>query len=89
MLGEAVIYDVLRQGLWVAVSMAAPLLTVALIAGLAIGLLQALTSVQEMTLTFVPKVGAMLIVFWVSMSFMTATLTDFFTSRIIPLIAGG
>ncbi|GGE10248.1 flagellar biosynthetic protein FliQ [Gemmobacter megaterium] len=89
MLGEAVIYDVLRQGLWVAVSMAAPLLTVALIAGLAIGLLQALTSVQEMTLTFVPKVGAMLVVFWVSMSFMTATLTDFFTSRIIPLIAGG
>nr|WP_076530139.1 flagellar biosynthetic protein FliQ [Gemmobacter megaterium] len=88
-MGEAVIYDVLRQGLWVAVSMAAPLLTVALIAGLAIGLLQALTSVQEMTLTFVPKVGAMLVVFWVSMSFMTATLTDFFTSRIIPLIAGG
>ncbi len=89
MLGEAVIYDVLRQALWAAVTMAAPLLTVALVAGLAIGLLQALTSVQEMTLTFVPKVGAMLVVFWVSMSFMTATLTDFFTNRIIPLIAGG
>jgi flagellar biosynthetic protein FliQ len=86
---EAVIYDLLRQALWVAVLMSAPLLAVALIAGLTIGLLQALTSVQEMTLTFVPKVGAMLIVFWATMGFMTATLTDFFTSRIIPLIAGG
>ncbi|MFN3647484.1 MAG: flagellar biosynthetic protein FliQ [Gemmobacter sp.] len=86
---EAVIYDLMRQALWVAVLMSAPLLTVALIAGLTIGLFQALTSVQEMTLTFVPKVGAMLIVFWATMGFMTATLTDFFTSRIIPLIAGG
>lgn len=89
MLSEAVIYDVLRQALWVAVAMSAPLLVVALVAGLVIGLFQALTSVQEMTLTFVPKVGAMLVVFWASMSFMTATLTDFFTNRIIPLIAGG
>ena len=67
----------------------APLLTVALIAGVTVGLFQALTSVQEMTLTFVPKVGAMLVVFWVSMSFMTSTLISFFTDRIIPLIAGG
>ena len=37
-----------------------PRWTLALAAGLAIGLLQALTSVQESTLTFVPKVGAML-----------------------------
>ena len=66
----------------------APLLSVALIMGLAIGLLQALTSIQEMTLTFVPKVGAMMIVFWVSMTFMSGTLVAFFTDRIIPLIAG-
>ncbi len=85
---EADIFDTLRQGLWVAVLMSAPLLAVALIAGLTIGLFQALTSVQEMTLTFVPKVGAMLIVFWVSMSFMTSTLVAYFTDRIIPMIAG-
>jgi flagellar biosynthetic protein FliQ len=83
------VFDLLRQALWIAIRVSAPLLAVALIAGLAIGLLQALTSVQEMTLTFVPKVGAMLIVFWVSMSFMTATLVSFFTDRIIPQIAGG
>lgn len=82
------IYDVLRQGLWVAVIISAPLLTVALVVGVVIGLFQALTSVQEMTLTFVPKVGAMIVVFWVSMSFMTTTLLTFFTTRIIPLIGG-
>lgn len=86
---QEAIYDILRQGLWAAVLMSAPLLAVALVAGVVIGLFQALTSIQENTLTFVPKVGAMLAVFWVSMSFMTATLVAFFTERIIPLIAGG
>ncbi len=86
---EAVIFDTLRQGLWIAVIISAPLLSVALVAGVAVGLFQALTSIQEMTLTFVPKVAVMLIVFWVSMSFMTSTLISFFTDDIIPLIAGG
>lgn len=86
---DLLIFDSLREALWLAVRMSAPMLTVALLAGLAIGLVQALTSVQESTLTFVPKVGAMLAVFWVSMSFMTTTLVDFFTVRIIPVIAGG
>ena len=71
MFEEIVFFDTLRQGLWIAVMIAAPMLAVALVAGVSIGLFQALTSVQEMTLTFVPKVGAMLIVFWVSMSFMS------------------
>ena len=87
-MSESDIYDALRQGLWIAVLISAPLLTVALVAGVVVGLVQALTSVQEATLTFVPKVGAMLAVFWVSMSFMTSTLVAFFTDRIIPLIAG-
>jgi len=88
-MNDQLIYDVLRQALWIAVIISAPLLAVALVAGVAVGLFQALTSVQEMTLTFVPKVGAMLLVFWVSMSFMTATLVSFFTDRIVPLISGG
>ena len=85
---ETQIFDVLRQGLWIAVVISAPLMAVALVAGVTVGLFQALTSVQEVTLTFVPKVGAMLVVFWVSMSFMTSTLVSFFTERLIPLIAG-
>lgn len=86
---EEALYDVLRQGLWAAVLISAPLLATALIAGVVIGLFQALTSIQETTLTFVPKAGLMMAVFWVSMSFMTATLVSFFTGQIIPQIAGG
>jgi flagellar biosynthetic protein FliQ len=88
-MSEAMIYDVLRQALWVAVKISAPMLAIALAAGIAIGLLQALTSVQEMTITFVPKVGAMLAVFWISMSFMTATLVSFFRDIVVPMIVGG
>lgn len=86
---EGVLYDTLRQGLWIAVMISLPILTAALITGVAVGLFQALTSIQEMTLTFVPKLAAILIVFWASMGFMTETLRDFFAAGLIPLIAGG
>ena len=89
LMSEAVFYDLLRQGLWAAVAISAPMLAVALVAGLTVGLFQALTSVQEMTLTFVPKVAAMLVVFWVSMSFMTGLLVDFFHGQVLPSVAGG
>lgn len=89
MMSEEAFFDVLRQGLWVAVVISAPVLAAALAVGLMIGLFQALTSIQEMTLTFVPKVGAMLAVFWVSMTFMSRTLTNFWTDEIIPLVLGG
>lgn len=87
-MGPDVLFDTLRQGLWVSVMMTSPILAVALVTGVLVGLFQALTSVQEMTLTFVPKLGAMLIVFWMSMGFMTQTLTDYFRGTLIPLIAG-
>lgn len=87
-MSDVAFFDVLRQGLWIAVIMAAPMLAVALVAGLTVGLFQALTSVQEMTLTFVPKIIAMLAVFWVSMSFMSGMLVEFFRGQIIPLVVG-
>ncbi|PIV74091.1 MAG: flagellar biosynthetic protein FliQ [Rhodobacteraceae bacterium CG17_big_fil_post_rev_8_21_14_2_50_65_11] len=85
---DVIFFDTLRQGLWVAVAVSTPILTVALVAGLVVGLFQALTSIQEMTLTFVPKLAAILAVFWVSMSFMTQTLTTYFIDRLIPLMEG-
>ena len=87
MMSEAVLFDVLRQGLWASVIMTTPILGVALITGILVGLFQALTSIQEMTLTFVPKLGAMLIVFWMTMGLMTETLTDYFQNSLVPLIA--
>ncbi len=85
---DLLFFDTLRQGLWISVLISAPILGVALVVGLAIGLLQALTSIQEMTLTFVPKMAAILGVFWVSMSFMTLTLGRYFTDTIVPIIQG-
>ncbi|MEM8823428.1 MAG: flagellar biosynthetic protein FliQ [Pseudomonadota bacterium] len=87
-MSDLLFFDTLRQGLWIAVMISAPILAVALIVGLAIGLLQALTSIQEMTLTFVPKMAAILGMFWVSMSFMSLTLGRYFTDSLIPIIAG-
>ena len=89
MLTEILFFDSLRQGLWVAFVISLPILAVALLAGVSIGLLQALTSIQEMTLTFVPKLAAIAGVFWLSMGFMTQTLVSFFQDQIVPLIVGG
>ncbi|WP_171233660.1 flagellar biosynthetic protein FliQ [Ruegeria sp. HKCCA4812] len=89
MLSEGLFYDIVRQALWIAVITSVPILAVALVSGLIVGLFQALTSIQEMTLTFVPKLIAIVVVFWVSMGFMTQTLVTFFTGTLVPLIAGG
>ncbi|MBC7164054.1 MAG: flagellar biosynthetic protein FliQ [Roseovarius sp.] len=86
---EILFHDTLREGLWVALMISLPILTVALVVGLIVGLFQALTSIQEMTLTFVPKLGAIVLVFWLSMGFMTQTLVAFFQDRLVPLIVGG
>lgn len=88
MLSEGAFYDILREGLWAASIASLPILSVALLVGLAIGLFQALTSVQEMTLTFVPKLLAIVVTFWICMNFMTQTLVTFFHNSIIPNIAG-
>ncbi|MCR8724368.1 flagellar biosynthesis protein FliQ [Frigidibacter sp. ROC022] len=85
---ENLIFDTLREALWVAVKVSSPILTVALVMGVVVGLFQALTSIQEMTLTFVPKMAAILVAFWISMGFISATMSDFFRHRIVPLIAG-
>lgn len=89
MADDAVFLDTMRQGLWVATVISLPILAVALLAGLTVGLFQALTSIQELTLTFVPKLAAIVAVFWLSMGFMTQTLVAFFQDRLVPLIIGG
>ncbi|SFS19213.1 flagellar biosynthetic protein FliQ [Yoonia litorea] len=88
-MGEALFYDTLRQGLWVAFLISLPILGVALASGLIVGLFQALTSIQEMTLTFVPKLAAIVLVFWASMGFMTQTLVALFRDVLMPIVAGG
>jgi flagellar biosynthesis protein FliQ len=54
------ILDVTRDSLWTLLVVSGPLMMVALIVGLGISLMQALTQIQEQTLTFVPKMFAMM-----------------------------
>ena len=86
---NALLSDALRQSLWAATILASPVLAAALVIGLAVGLLQALTSVQEMTLTFVPKMAGMLVAFWLSMDFMLGTLLRLWDQQVLPMISGG
>ena len=86
---DAILFDMLKQGLWAAILSAMPILSVALIVGLAIGLVQALTSIQEMTLTFVPKLAAIGATFWLAMEFMSAAFLDLWRDNLIPPIASG
>ena len=88
-MSEGLILDVLRDMLWVTFIMSLPVLGIALLVGVAIGLVQALTSVQEMTLTFVPKLAAIAVVFWITMGATGTMLIEFYQSRILNLVAGG
>ena len=87
MLDQALFFDTLRQGLWVAVMISMPILAVALISGVLVGLFQALTSIQEMTLTFLPKVLCLVLVLWATLGFISQTLVSFFQPTISPLIS--
>jgi flagellar biosynthetic protein FliQ len=61
---------------------AGPVLAAALAAGLVIGVLQAATSINETTLSFVPKLVVVLATLALASGFMLATMTDFFLSVI-------
>jgi len=86
-MGEGEVFQALREAMWTAVMMSLPVLLAALIVGFVIGLLQALTSIQEMTLTFLPKVAAVVIVFLFSMGFMTRLCLNLFETTVLPFIS--
>ncbi len=71
------VLELSRESVWVMLKVGGPILIVALIVGLSISLIQALTQVQEMTLSFVPKILAIFAALVLLMPFMLTTLTDF------------
>ena len=74
----AQVVDLGREALWIAVLVAAPLLGTALSVGLLIGVFQAATSIQEMTLSFIPKLAVMVVALVVFGSWQIAIMVDFF-----------
>ncbi len=85
---DAEIIDVLREYLWAGVWIASPLLITALVVGVIVGLLQALTSIQELTLTFVPKLVAMLVTFTLCLGFSSRLMLSLFETTVDKYIAG-
>lgn len=69
--------DIVQSAIWTTIIAAGPAVVAAMIVGIAIALLQALTQVQEVTLTFVPKIVVILIVTSLTAPFIGAVLFTF------------
>lgn len=84
------VLDIGRDALWVTAMLSAPLLLSALVVGLLVGMIQAATQIQEMTLTFIPKLIILAIALMVAGSWMLGMLTDFSINLIqgIPDLIG-
>jgi flagellar biosynthetic protein FliQ len=86
-IGEVV--SLMRGGVLEIIILSAPILITALVVGLVVSILQAITSIQEQTLTFVPKIIAILLILALLGGFMFSSLGDYTTQLflMIPQIA--
>jgi flagellar biosynthetic protein FliQ len=85
-MGAADVMEIAKAALMLILAVSGPLLIASLITGVAIGLLQALTQIQEMTLTFVPKILVMGVVLLMTLPMMGQALSGFMaeiSSRIV------
>jgi flagellar biosynthetic protein FliQ len=76
----ATVIELARQALWMIVLVSAPMLVVALVVGVTVGIFQAATSINEMTLSFIPKVVAMAAALAVVGSWQIGTMVDYWRS---------
>lgn len=88
-MNAADVMEVSREAVFVMLKVSSPVLLIALIVGLTISLFQALTQIQEMTLTFVPKVMVMFLSLLIFMPFMLGVLVHFTEGLMDRIIALG
>lgn len=79
---EATVIDIAREVVWVIVKTSAPMLIVSLVVGLIISIFQTVTSIQEQTLTFVPKFLAIMLVLVVCGGWMLNNMAELFTNLV-------
>jgi flagellar biosynthetic protein FliQ len=84
---HTLVLDLAQKALFTALLLSGPLLLTALLVGVSISVLQAVTSVQEQTLTFVPKLFAMGTVFLIFMAWMIQIALKF-TAEMFNLLPG-
>ncbi len=73
----AEVLDVGRDAIWLTIQLSAPVLIVGLVVGVAIGLMQALTQIQEATLVFAPKIVAVFVSLLIFLPLMGALMAGF------------
>jgi flagellar biosynthetic protein FliQ len=83
--GEAL--DLAREATWVLVAVAGPVMIIGLIVGVAIGILQALTQIQESTLVFVPKILTIFVAVILLLPFMAASMSGLMDSIVQRIVA--
>jgi flagellar biosynthetic protein FliQ len=83
----AEVLDIGRDAIWLTLQMSAPILIVGLVVGVAIGLFQALTQIQEATLVFAPKIVAIFLSLLIFLPMMGALMSSFMR-HIAAKIAG-
>lgn len=81
------VMELASQALWVAILLGGPLLLSALGIGLIVGMFQAATQINEMTLSFIPKLGILIVALLIFGPWMLSTLVDF-TQTLIQEIPG-
>lgn len=79
------IIEIGTQSIWILLKVGAPILLVALLIGFAVSLFQALTQMQEMTLSFVPKIIIIFLALLLLMPYMISTLKEY-TTHLFELI---
>jgi flagellar biosynthetic protein FliQ len=79
-MNPTIVVDIGTEALWVVLKMSAPIMLAGLGIGLVIALFQALTTIQEMTLTFVPKIIVIFGTIIFMLPYMITTIVDFTTS---------
>ncbi len=87
-MNEADALDLVQSAIWTILIAAGPAVGAAMVVGLIIALFQALTQIQEMTLTFIPKIIAILAVTALTGSFMGARIF-MFTEQVYGRIVTG
>ncbi len=87
-MNEADALSLLQSTIWTIVLASGPAIATAMVVGIAVALFQALTQIQEMTLTFVPKIVAMLLVLTLTASFIGSQMF-LFTEQVYARIEKG
>lgn len=80
MITQGEVLDIASQTIYTIIVVSAPLLLVSLIVGLVVSIFQTVTSIQEQTLTFVPKIIAVFLGMMLFGSWMLTQLTEFITT---------